>query len=455
MADSLKTLALDLIEMAPDNLREDVGDLDELKRSIEFIGLIEPIRVAKAGDTYRIIAGHRRFRAIEELGWTEVKAIVQSGKVSDSDRTAAMLIENMQRVDLAVAEEAEGVRRLMQEHAFTQKQVAESLGVSTEWVKDRVSILNVDDVFFEQEKQLPTKHLALLGELTEDRRARLAKKIEEQPGSVGQYQVEEAINKQRSEERGERDLRKLRKAGNLATTEKEIKRLMKAELADTDGLDQAIKLKLGPAEELVTSYWEKKDVPFIRLYPLHGKVEEWSKTLDKNEIVILRKEGGYVKWYRAEVEVPGGEDEVDEDDEISRVVARNEELRAEHADACRAAEIAWVNDTKPAELISLTLRNMVQQMETGFQSFARLAEVLDRLGLEPTPFDRSADVEAQREGHANNVSILNEYAFKNNGNLARAVATIEIVTAFGNPYGIELPAEPEYEAFPEDEEVAF
>ena len=451
MAESLKTIPLDKIVPANDNLRTDPQNIQELADSIAFIGLLEPIVVQKDGDTYKIVAGERRYRAMLLNQMTETKAIVRTG-LSEEQRQAAMLIENMQRVDLNVAEQAEGVRRLMQEHGFTQKQVAESLGVSTEWVKDRTSILNVDDVFLQRdERPLPTKHLALLGELSEDRRARLTKKESETPGSVGQYQVEEAINKQRSEDSAERLLKKLRKDSYLATTEKELKRLLTTDLAETQGLDQAIKLKMGAAEQIVTSSWERPEGSFLRYSPLHGS--EWHKTISKNEIIVATKQGGYVSWVKATLETNDLADD-EADDEWSRVIEANDKMRAQYKVDRHAAEVKHVADAKPAELTAAILRACVNQLESGYQAFHQCAEALDRLGGTPTPIDQGADIQAQRDAHAANYEALCEYAFKNSANLARAAATVEMLRSrFGNPFNVEYPEEPEYLALPDDDEI--
>ena len=76
MTDTLTTIPLADIHPAPDNLRTELTGIQDLADSIAFIGLMEPIRVTKVDDHYRIIAGHRRFAALQLNGDTETKAPV-------------------------------------------------------------------------------------------------------------------------------------------------------------------------------------------------------------------------------------------------------------------------------------------------------------------------------------------------------------------------------------------
>jgi len=108
--------------------------LEELAASIRAKGIVQPVLVRREDGRYRIIAGERRWRAAQLAGLREVPAIVR--EISRKDAFEIALIENLQRADLNPIEEAEGYRRLIEEHGLTQESVASRIG------KDRSSVAN-------------------------------------------------------------------------------------------------------------------------------------------------------------------------------------------------------------------------------------------------------------------------------------------------------------------------
>ncbi|MBS2029898.1 MAG: ParB/RepB/Spo0J family partition protein [Deltaproteobacteria bacterium] len=114
----------------------DSAKLDELAASVKQKGIIQPILVRKLaqGGGYKIIAGERRWRAAQLAGLKEIPAIVK--EVSEPESFELALIENLQREDLNPIEEAEGYKRLIDEHHLTQEVVAQRVG------KDRSTIAN-------------------------------------------------------------------------------------------------------------------------------------------------------------------------------------------------------------------------------------------------------------------------------------------------------------------------
>lgn len=133
-----QTIALSKIRPNPYQPRQEFPEpeLAELAASIQASGLLQPVtvRVASQGG-YELIAGERRFRAVQRLGWNEIPAVVRDA----DDRTllTLALIENLQRSDLNPIDEAEGFRRLIEEFDLTQQQVADAVG------KDRTTVANL------------------------------------------------------------------------------------------------------------------------------------------------------------------------------------------------------------------------------------------------------------------------------------------------------------------------
>ena len=117
--------------------------LDELADSIRQHGILQPLSVRRTGNTYELISGERRLRAAELAGVTDVPCILMS--MDDRSSGFAALVENLQRQDLDFIEEAMGIRRLQQEHAMPQEQVARLLGKSQSAVANKLRILRHTD----------------------------------------------------------------------------------------------------------------------------------------------------------------------------------------------------------------------------------------------------------------------------------------------------------------------
>jgi ParB family chromosome partitioning protein len=127
---------IDLIEPSPyqprTRFREEA--LDELARSIQASGIIQPLVVRPIGNRFQLIAGERRWRAAQRAGLNKVSVIVR--QVPDELALEMTLVENIQREDLNAIEAARAFERLMDEFQLTQESVAERTG------KDRATVAN-------------------------------------------------------------------------------------------------------------------------------------------------------------------------------------------------------------------------------------------------------------------------------------------------------------------------
>lgn len=134
-----RRIALNLIEANPDQPRSILGDLSDLKASIEAKGVLEPILVRPREDgRFTIISGERRFRAAMEAGLTDVPCIVFD--VSDAEVVEIALIENLQRKDLSPLEEADGYQTLQERHGYTHEQIAKAVGKSRVTITETLSL---------------------------------------------------------------------------------------------------------------------------------------------------------------------------------------------------------------------------------------------------------------------------------------------------------------------------
>lgn len=121
----------------------DKEKLQELAASIKEFGVVQPVVVRKKGRSYELVAGERRLRAAGLAGLTKVPAIVKD--YDDAKMMEIALIENIQRHDLNPIEEAQGLRRLMQEFKLTQEQTAEKVGRSRSAVTNILRLLNLPE----------------------------------------------------------------------------------------------------------------------------------------------------------------------------------------------------------------------------------------------------------------------------------------------------------------------
>jgi ParB family chromosome partitioning protein len=134
----LRTIPLHMLIPGEYQPRKDFDPvrLQELADSISAQGIVQPVVVREVGgERYEIIAGERRWRAAQLAGLGALPVIVR--KVSDQSALAIALIENIQREDLNALEEAEALKRLLDDYALTHQQLADAVG------KSRVTVSNL------------------------------------------------------------------------------------------------------------------------------------------------------------------------------------------------------------------------------------------------------------------------------------------------------------------------
>lgn len=141
-------VTLKITELVPNSnqprLNFNDKSLKELANSIEKYGLIQPIIVHPSIDgTYKIIAGERRWRASQMAGIKEVPVIIK--EVDDLEVMELALVENLQREDLGVIEEAKGYKALMRTYGFTQEDIAKNIGKSRSHIANTLRLLDLPD----------------------------------------------------------------------------------------------------------------------------------------------------------------------------------------------------------------------------------------------------------------------------------------------------------------------
>lgn len=117
-------------------------ELEELAQSIRERGILQPLIVRRVGETYEIIAGERRWRAAIRASLSEVPAIVRS--VSDQEMLELALVENLQRSDLPILEEAQGYALLQKKFGLTQEAIAQKVGKDRSTVANALRLLSLE-----------------------------------------------------------------------------------------------------------------------------------------------------------------------------------------------------------------------------------------------------------------------------------------------------------------------
>lgn len=130
------------IDPNPYQPRREFDDIDGLAQSISQNGILQPLTVRRTDDRFQLVAGERRLRAAKLLGMEFVPCI----EVTMTERNSAVmaLIENIQRRDLSVFDEAEAIARLIDFYGMTQEDAAVKLGKSQSSVANKLRLLRLD-----------------------------------------------------------------------------------------------------------------------------------------------------------------------------------------------------------------------------------------------------------------------------------------------------------------------
>lgn len=137
-----KVIPIDRIEPNPEQPRNEFGDLSELTASIKEKGVLEPLLVKPNGNgKYMIIAGERRWRASGLAGLQEVPCIELD--IDEKGIAEIALIENLQRKDLTIWEEADGLAALAEKFGYTQEEIAKKISKSRTTVTELMTVAGI------------------------------------------------------------------------------------------------------------------------------------------------------------------------------------------------------------------------------------------------------------------------------------------------------------------------
>ena len=258
-------------------------NLDELTNSIKERGIIQPIIVRKSVDQkfkYEIIAGERRWLAAQNAGLHEVPVVIT--EADDLKSLEFAIVENVQRIDLNVIEEAQGYQRLINNFSYDQNKVAQFIGKSRSHVSNCLRLLNLPSEIVDliKNNKLSAGHAKILVGL--ENALFLAKKIIEKQLSV--RQSENLVK-----------IFKTKKISKFKVKDSNLKHL-ELTLADKIGLNVLIKNNKN-IDQVITSFkppifWKDKEIVI-------EQIKNWSlKKIENliykiNEIELLIKKNSY------------------------------------------------------------------------------------------------------------------------------------------------------------------
>jgi ParB family chromosome partitioning protein len=137
----LRMIPIEKIDPNPHQARCELGNIEELQDSIKSKGILEPILVRAKGNRFEIIAGERRFMASKNIGLKELPCIDMD--VEDNEAMEIALIENLQRKDLDIFEEADGLQALVDIHQYHHQDISDKIGKARSTITEILSIAKI------------------------------------------------------------------------------------------------------------------------------------------------------------------------------------------------------------------------------------------------------------------------------------------------------------------------
>jgi len=230
--------------------------LEELKSSIQQAGLLQPVvvRPAPGGSGFELIAGERRLRACQALGWEKIPAVRRD--VDDRTVLTLALIENLQRDDLSAVDEARGYERLIAEFELTQQDVAIAVGRDRSTVANALRLLKLPDAVLQMlhDGHLSVGHARALLAL-DDARAVTALAREATAQGLSVRDVEDRVRGGRAPERRPRLKRGLAPAPEVRRVEDALRRRL--------GTDVRVSLRAKGKGQLHVAFYSNDDLARI------------------------------------------------------------------------------------------------------------------------------------------------------------------------------------------------
>ncbi len=248
--------------------RMDEAELTDLANSMAASGLLQPILVRPRDGGFELIAGERRWRAAERLGWPRIPALVK--EVDDRTLLTLALIENLQRDDLSPIDEASGYRRLGEEFHLGHSEIARAVGRDRSTIANLLRLLQLppDVQAMVHEMRLSAGHArALLGLSEAERQSALAAEAVAQGWSV--REIESAVAGKRGTRRSARPTAGEPAARGVAADAKRVEDALRKRL----GTDVRVTARRRGRGFVTISYYSNDDLSRLLELILGGPFE--------------------------------------------------------------------------------------------------------------------------------------------------------------------------------------
>jgi ParB family chromosome partitioning protein len=143
----VRNIPIDKIVANATQPRKDFGDLNEISESIKEKGILEPILLRPKDSQFEIVAGERRYRAAQMAGISEIPAIVHD--IADNEALELSIIENIQRKDLNIYEQALSLKSLSEIYGYTHQEIAQKIGKSRVTVTELIRVTDLPEEILE------------------------------------------------------------------------------------------------------------------------------------------------------------------------------------------------------------------------------------------------------------------------------------------------------------------
>ena len=201
--------------------RKDFGDIAELADSIKEKGILEPLLIRPKNGKFEIIAGERRFRAAQIAGLSEIPCIEHD--IADNEALEVSIIENIQRKDLDVYEQAFSIKSFADIYGYTHQEIAQKIGKSRVTVTELIRITDLPEEILERCRELKINSKTFLQELVKlensEQMKEMLENYSEEPFS--RDKIKEKRKAQQEKKPAEKSVKTFR--FNLSSEDKSVK----------------------------------------------------------------------------------------------------------------------------------------------------------------------------------------------------------------------------------------
>ena len=217
----IRNIPIDKLTANVHQPRKDFGDLAELADSIKEKGILEPVLIRPKNGKFEIVAGERRFRAAQIAGLTEIPCIEHD--IADNEALEISIIENIQRKDLNVYEQAFSIKSFADIYGYTHQEIAQKIGKSRVTVTELLRITDLPEEILERCMELKINSKTFLQELVKlesiEQMKEMLDNYSEEPFS--RDKIKEKRKAQKEKKPTEKSVKTLR--FNLTSDDKSVK----------------------------------------------------------------------------------------------------------------------------------------------------------------------------------------------------------------------------------------